>query len=159
MWVSEYCMYLNGSYSLSLLSRFKVYHAIQQAIEQSRDSIILVFRQDIPDYKLNHALCLRRAMFKSRCVLEWPIQKERLNVFYQQLKTALQSSSKVLWNNNNRHKIMNGMDYLLDAKKLNLSRGHWINIHPCLLYSKWKKACIWGKRKRSIYHGHSRMKT
>ncbi|KAJ7326755.1 hypothetical protein JRQ81_016514 [Phrynocephalus forsythii] len=76
--------------------RFKVYHAIQQAIEQSRDSIILVFRQDIPDYKLNIALCLRRGMFKSRCVLEWPAQKERLNAFYHQLKTALQSSSKVL---------------------------------------------------------------
>ncbi|XP_026522912.1 toll-like receptor 3 isoform X1 [Notechis scutatus] len=73
--------------------RFKVYHAIQQAIEQSRDSIILIFRHDIPDYKLKNALCLRRAMFKSRCILEWPVQKERLDAFYQQLKSALQSNN------------------------------------------------------------------
>ncbi|XP_054846604.1 toll-like receptor 3 isoform X2 [Eublepharis macularius] len=75
--------------------RFKVHHAIQQAIEQSRDSIILIFRHDIPDYKLNHALCLRRAMFKSRCLLEWPAQKERVNAFYLQLKSALKSSSRI----------------------------------------------------------------
>ncbi|XP_053110424.1 toll-like receptor 3 isoform X2 [Hemicordylus capensis] len=75
--------------------RFKVYHAIQQAIEQSRDSIILVFRQNIPDYKLNSALCLRRAMFKSCCILEWPAQKERVSAFYQQLKLALRSSSRI----------------------------------------------------------------
>nr|XP_034969432.1 toll-like receptor 3 isoform X2 [Zootoca vivipara] len=76
--------------------RFKVYHAIQQAIEQSRDSIILVFRHDIPDYKLKNALCLRRAMFKSRCILEWPVQKDRHCAFYQQLKLALKTSSRVL---------------------------------------------------------------
>ncbi|XP_042326558.1 toll-like receptor 3 isoform X3 [Sceloporus undulatus] len=76
--------------------RFKVHHAIQQAIEQSRDAIILIFRDDIPDYKLNNALCLRRAMFKSRCILEWPAQKDHLNAFYQQLKSALQSSSRIL---------------------------------------------------------------
>ncbi|XP_062991522.1 toll-like receptor 3 isoform X2 [Elgaria multicarinata webbii] len=76
--------------------RFKVYHAIQQAISQSRDSIILIFRHDIPDYKLNNALYLRRAMFRSRCILKWPVQKERLNAFYQQLKSALQSSSRIL---------------------------------------------------------------
>uniref|UniRef100_A0ACB8E7Z6 Toll-like receptor 3 n=2 Tax=Sphaerodactylus townsendi TaxID=933632 RepID=A0ACB8E7Z6_9SAUR len=75
--------------------RFKVHHAIQQAIEQSRDSIILIFRDDIPDYKLNNALYLRRAMFKSRCILEWPAQKERVIAFYQQLKSALKSSSRI----------------------------------------------------------------
>nr|XP_056711475.1 toll-like receptor 3 [Euleptes europaea] len=75
--------------------RFKVHHAIQQAIEQSRDSIILIFRHDIPDYKLNSALYLRRAMFKSRCILEWPAQKERINAFYQQLKSALKSNSRI----------------------------------------------------------------
>ncbi|XP_060102416.1 toll-like receptor 3 [Heteronotia binoei] len=75
--------------------RFKVHHAIQQAIEQSRDSIILIFRHDIPDYKLNSALYLRRAMFKSRCILEWPAQNERVNAFYQQLKSALKSSSRI----------------------------------------------------------------
>ncbi|XP_061438997.1 toll-like receptor 3 isoform X2 [Rhineura floridana] len=76
--------------------RFKVYHAIQQAIEQSRDSIILVFRHDIPDYKLKNALCLRRAMFKSRCILEWPVQNDQINAFYQQLKSALKTSSRIL---------------------------------------------------------------
>nr|XP_060634587.1 toll-like receptor 3 [Anolis sagrei ordinatus] len=76
--------------------RFKVHHAIQQAIEQSRDSIVLIFRDDIPDYKLNNALYLRRAMFKSRCILEWPVQKDHVNAFYQQLKIALQSSSRIL---------------------------------------------------------------
>ncbi|XP_032079733.1 toll-like receptor 3 [Thamnophis elegans] len=76
--------------------RFKVYHAIQQAIEQSRDSIILIFRHDIPDYKLKNALCLRRAMFKSCCILEWPVQKERLDAFHQQLKSALQSNSRII---------------------------------------------------------------
>uniref|UniRef100_A0A8D0LAX9 Toll-like receptor 3 n=1 Tax=Sphenodon punctatus TaxID=8508 RepID=A0A8D0LAX9_SPHPU len=75
--------------------KFKVHHAIQQAIEQSRDSIILLFLHDIPDYKLNHALYLRRGMFKTCCILDWPAQKERVNAFYQQLKLALKSSSNV----------------------------------------------------------------
>ncbi|NXI68553.1 TLR3 protein, partial [Anseranas semipalmata] len=74
--------------------KFKVYHAVQQAIEQSRDSIILVFLHDIQDYKLNHALCLRRGMFRSRCILNWPAQKERVNAFHQQLMMALKSNSK-----------------------------------------------------------------
>ncbi|XP_005373496.1 PREDICTED: toll-like receptor 3 isoform X2 [Chinchilla lanigera] len=60
-----------------LCKRFKVHHAVQQAIEQNLDSIILVFLEDIPDYKLNHALCLRRGMFRSHCILSWPAQKER----------------------------------------------------------------------------------
>ncbi|XP_068798791.1 toll-like receptor 3 isoform X2 [Struthio camelus] len=75
--------------------KFKVYHAVQQAIEQSRDSIVLIFLHDIPDYKLNHALCLRRGMFRSRCILNWPAQKERVNAFHQQLMMALKSNSKV----------------------------------------------------------------
>ncbi|XP_013797539.1 toll-like receptor 3 [Apteryx mantelli] len=75
--------------------RFKVYHAVQQAIEQCRDSIVLIFLHDIPDYKLNHALCLRRGMFRSRCILNWPAQKERINAFYQQLMMALKSNSKL----------------------------------------------------------------
>ncbi|KAM8808274.1 toll-like receptor 3 [Eudromia elegans] len=75
--------------------RFKVYHAVQQAIEQCRDSIILIFLHDIPDYKLNHALCLRRGMFRSRCILTWPVQEERVHAFHQQLMMALKSNSKV----------------------------------------------------------------
>ncbi|XP_014377120.1 toll-like receptor 3 isoform X1 [Alligator sinensis] len=76
--------------------KFKVYHALQQAIEQSRDSIILIFLHDIPDYKMNQALCLRRGMFRSHCILDWPAQKERVNAFHQKLRLALKSSSKVL---------------------------------------------------------------
>ncbi|XP_004457834.1 toll-like receptor 3 [Dasypus novemcinctus] len=74
-----------------LCKRFKVHHAVQQAIEQNLDSIILIFLEEIPDYKLNHALCLRRGMFKSRCVLNWPVQKERMNAFHHKLQVALGS--------------------------------------------------------------------
>ncbi|NXP75247.1 TLR3 protein, partial [Ramphastos sulfuratus] len=74
---------------------FKVYLARQQAIEQSRDSIVLIFLHDIQDYKLYHALHLRRGMFRSRCILNWPAQKERVSAFRQQLVMALKSHSKV----------------------------------------------------------------
>ncbi|NXC45568.1 TLR3 protein, partial [Penelope pileata] len=77
-----------------LCRKFKVHHAFQQAIEQSRDSIILIFLHNIQDYKLSHALCLRRGMFRSRCILNWPAQKERVNAFHQQLMMALKSNSK-----------------------------------------------------------------
>ncbi|KAM8939438.1 toll-like receptor 3 [Pelodytes ibericus] len=76
--------------------RFKIYHAVQQAIEQSRDSIILIFLEDIPDYKLNHSIHLRRGMFKSRCILNWPAQKERVNAFHQKLQIALGSTNVVI---------------------------------------------------------------
>ncbi|XP_012881506.1 PREDICTED: toll-like receptor 3 isoform X2 [Dipodomys ordii] len=74
-----------------LCKRFKVHHAVQQAIEQNLDSIILIFLEEIPDYKLNHALCLRRGMFKSHCILDWPVQKERIHAFYHKLQVALGS--------------------------------------------------------------------
>ncbi|XP_055487963.1 toll-like receptor 3 [Leucoraja erinacea] len=75
--------------------RFKVHHAMQQVIQQSRDAIVLIFLQDIPDYKLNQMLCLRRGMFKSRCILNWPAQDDRIPAFYQKFKVALGSSNKV----------------------------------------------------------------
>lgn len=78
-----------------LCKRFKVHHAVQQAIEQNLDSIILIFLEEIPDYKLNHALCLRRGMFKSHCILNWPVQKERVNAFHHKLKVALGSRNSV----------------------------------------------------------------
>uniref|UniRef100_A0A8C0W2X5 Toll-like receptor 3 n=1 Tax=Castor canadensis TaxID=51338 RepID=A0A8C0W2X5_CASCN len=78
-----------------LCKRFKVHHAVQQAIEQNLDSIILIFLEDIPDYKLNHALCLRRGMFKSHCILNWPVQKERINAFHHKLRVALGSRNSV----------------------------------------------------------------
>ncbi|XP_037687112.1 toll-like receptor 3 isoform X2 [Choloepus didactylus] len=78
-----------------LCKRFKVHHAVQQAIEQNLDSIILIFLEEIPDYKLNHALCLRRGMFKSHCILNWPVHKERINAFHHKLKVALGSRNTV----------------------------------------------------------------
>ncbi|KAM4710105.1 toll-like receptor 3 [Discoglossus pictus] len=74
-------------------NRFKVHQAFQQAIEQSRDSIILIFLEDIPDYKLHHTINLRRGMFTSRCTLYWPAQKERINLFHQKLKIAIGSTN------------------------------------------------------------------
>nr|AMN88575.1 TLR3 [Tupaia chinensis] len=78
-----------------LCKRFKVHHAVQQAIEQNLDSIILIFLEEIPDHKLNHALCLRRGMFKSHCILNWPVQKERINAFHHKLQVALGSRNSV----------------------------------------------------------------
>ncbi|XP_066574328.1 toll-like receptor 3 [Amia ocellicauda] len=78
-----------------MCSRFKVQHAIYQIIEKNRDSIVLIFLEDIPDYKLNHFLFIRRGMVKSRCILHWPVHGERVSSFYQQLKVALGSSNKL----------------------------------------------------------------
>lgn len=78
-----------------LCRRFKVHQAVQKAIEQNLDSIILIFLEEIPDYKLNHALCLRRGMFKSHCILNWPVQKERKNAFHHKLQVALGSRNSI----------------------------------------------------------------
>ncbi|XP_051876053.1 toll-like receptor 3 [Pristis pectinata] len=75
--------------------RFKVHHAMQQVIQQSRDAIVLIFLEDIPDYKLNQMLYLRRGMFKSHCILNWPAQNDRISAFYQKFKVALGSSNRV----------------------------------------------------------------
>ncbi|XP_078418983.1 CD180 antigen [Cetorhinus maximus] len=75
--------------------RFKVHQAMQQVIQQSRDAIILIFLQDIPDYKLHQMLCVRRGMFKSHCILVWPVQNERIPAFHQKLMVALGSSNQV----------------------------------------------------------------
>ncbi|XP_008561795.1 PREDICTED: toll-like receptor 3 [Galeopterus variegatus] len=78
-----------------LCKRFKVHHAVQQAIKRNLDSIILIFLEEIQDYKLNHALRLRRGMFKSHCILNWPVQKERINAFHHKLQVALGSRNTV----------------------------------------------------------------
>lgn len=78
-----------------LCKRFKVHQAVQQAIEQNLDSIILIFLEEIPDHKLNHALCLRRGMFKSHCILNWPVQKERISAFHHKLQVALGSRNSI----------------------------------------------------------------
>ncbi|XP_066092373.1 toll-like receptor 3 [Saccopteryx bilineata] len=78
-----------------LCKRFKVHQAVKKAIEQNLDSIILIFLEDIPDYKLNHALCLQRGMFKSHCIFHWPVQKERINAFHHKLQVALGSKNSI----------------------------------------------------------------
>lgn len=75
--------------------RFKVHHAIHQVIEQSRDSIVLIFLEDIPDYKLYQSLFLRRGMIKSCCILHWPVQRDRVKAFRQKMKVALGSSNRM----------------------------------------------------------------
>ncbi|XP_008316036.1 toll-like receptor 3 [Cynoglossus semilaevis] len=69
--------------------RFTAHHALHQVIEESRDSVVLVFLQDVHDFKLSSSLFLRRGMLRSRCILEWPGHKERLQAFHQKLLIAL----------------------------------------------------------------------
>ncbi|KAK5613448.1 hypothetical protein CRENBAI_021637 [Crenichthys baileyi] len=69
--------------------RFKIHHALHQVIEASRDSVVLIFLQDVHDYKLSQSLFLRRGMLRERCILNWPPQKERIPAFYQKLLIAL----------------------------------------------------------------------
>uniref|UniRef100_A0A667WH46 Toll-like receptor 3 n=1 Tax=Myripristis murdjan TaxID=586833 RepID=A0A667WH46_9TELE len=69
--------------------RFKAHHALHQVIEASRDSVVLVFLQDMHDYKLSHSLFLRRGMLRPRCILHWPVHKERVPAFHQKLCIAL----------------------------------------------------------------------
>ncbi|XP_047435661.1 toll-like receptor 3 [Mugil cephalus] len=75
--------------------RFKVHHALHQVIEASRDSVVLVFLQDVHDYKLSRALFLRRGMLRSRCVLDWPVHKERVTAFHQKLLIALGMTNRL----------------------------------------------------------------
>nr|XP_006630171.1 PREDICTED: toll-like receptor 3 isoform X1 [Lepisosteus oculatus] len=78
-----------------LCRRFTVHHALHQVIEESRDSIVLIFLDDIPDHKLNHCLYIRRGMLNSRCILNWPLQRTRIPAFHQHLKVALGLSNRV----------------------------------------------------------------
>ncbi|XP_038162059.1 toll-like receptor 3 [Cyprinodon tularosa] len=75
--------------------RFKVHHALHQVIEASRDSVVLIFLQDVHDYKLSHSLFLRRGMLHQSCILNWPPQKERIPAFYQKLLIALGMTNRL----------------------------------------------------------------
>lgn len=81
------CLTVNSL--LSYLSRFTAHQALHQVIEASRDSVVLVFLQDIHDYRLFRTLFLRRGMLRSSCILHWPIHKERVSAFHQKLLIAL----------------------------------------------------------------------
>lgn len=69
--------------------RFTAHHALHQVIEASRDSVVLVFVDDIHDYRLSQALLLRRGMLRPCCILHWPTQRERVSAFHQELVIAL----------------------------------------------------------------------
>nr|ABI83673.1 toll-like receptor 3 [Megalobrama amblycephala] len=75
--------------------QFKAHHALHQVMENNRDSLILIFLQDVTDYNLNRSLYLRRGMLKPRCVLYWPLHKERIPAFHEKLRSALASTNKV----------------------------------------------------------------
>ncbi|XP_027874477.1 toll-like receptor 3 isoform X1 [Xiphophorus couchianus] len=75
--------------------QFKAHHALQQVIEASRDSVVLIFLQDVHDYKLSRSLFLRRGMLRPSCVLNWPPQKERIPAFNQKLLIALGMTNRL----------------------------------------------------------------
>ncbi|CAL8330557.1 unnamed protein product [Merluccius merluccius] len=75
---------------------FKAHHALHQVMEDSRDSVILVFLQDVHDYRLSRSLFLRRGMLRPRCLLYWPVHKERVPAFHEKLHIALGMTNNTL---------------------------------------------------------------
>ncbi|XP_071361199.1 toll-like receptor 3 isoform X1 [Trachinotus anak] len=75
--------------------RFKAHQALYEVIEASRDSVVLVFLQDVHDYKLSRSLFLRRGMLRSRCILDWHGHKERVPAFHQKLLIALGMTNRL----------------------------------------------------------------
>ncbi|KAG9335988.1 hypothetical protein JZ751_003387 [Albula glossodonta] len=73
--------------------QYKVHQAMHQVIEDSRDSVVLVLLEDIPDHRLARTLLIRKGMLKSHCVLQWPVQRERVPAFRHKLRVALGSSN------------------------------------------------------------------
>lgn len=80
---------------LLVLPRFTAHQALHQVIEASRDSVVLVFLQDVHDYKLSRSLFLRRGMLRPCCVLHWPVYKERVQAFHQKLLIALGMTNRL----------------------------------------------------------------
>lgn len=76
-------------------SRFKAHHAYHQVIEANRDSVVLIFLDDVHDYKLSSALLLRRGMLRPCCILDWPVQRERVPAFHQKLLIALGMTNRL----------------------------------------------------------------
>ena len=75
--------------------RFKAHHALHRVMEERRDAVILVFLQDIHDYRLSRSLFLRRGMLRLRCLLYWPVHKERIPAFQEKLRIALGMTNKL----------------------------------------------------------------
>ncbi|XP_012714873.2 toll-like receptor 3 [Fundulus heteroclitus] len=78
-----------------LCRQFKVHHALHQVIETRRDSAVLIFLQDVPDYKLSRSLFLRKGMLRQSCILNWPPQRERIPALYQKLLIALGMTNRL----------------------------------------------------------------
>lgn len=77
--------------------RFKAHQALHQVIEASRDSVVLVFLQDVHDYKLSRSLYLRRGMLRRCCIVEWHGgHKERVAAFHQKLLIALGMTNRLM---------------------------------------------------------------
>ncbi|KAG7485072.1 toll-like receptor 3 [Solea senegalensis] len=74
---------------------FTAHQALHQVIEASRDSVVLVFLQDVHDYKLSRSLFIRRGMLRSCCILEWHCHKERIAAFHQRLLIALGMTNRL----------------------------------------------------------------
>ncbi|KAG7260209.1 hypothetical protein CRUP_017496 [Coryphaenoides rupestris] len=68
---------------------FKAHHALHQVMEASRDSVILVFLQDVHDHRLSRSLFLRRGMLRPQCLLYWPVHQQRVPAFHEKLRIAL----------------------------------------------------------------------
>lgn len=68
---------------------------MHQLIEESRDSVVLVFLEDVPDHRLSRALLLRRGMLRRSCLLHWPPERARRSAFRLSLKGALGSTNRV----------------------------------------------------------------
>ncbi|XP_029605762.1 toll-like receptor 3 [Salmo trutta] len=79
----------------SMCRQFMAHHALHQVIEDSRDSVVLVFLEDVQDYKLSRCLLLRRGMLRPHCLLNWPLQRERVPAFHQRLRIALGTTNRV----------------------------------------------------------------
>nr|QFE31817.1 toll-like receptor 3 [Sillago sinica] len=75
--------------------RFKAYQALHQVIEANRDSVILVFLQDVHDYKISRTLFLRKGMLRPCCILDWPVHRERVPAFHQKLLIALGMTNRL----------------------------------------------------------------
>ncbi|KAM6972107.1 toll-like receptor 3 [Aplochiton taeniatus] len=74
---------------------FKAHHALHQVIEANRDSVILIFLQEVQDYRLARALLIRRGMLRSHCILHWPQHHERVPAFHQNLRIALGTTNRL----------------------------------------------------------------
>ncbi|TSN95706.1 Toll-like receptor 3 [Bagarius yarrelli] len=75
--------------------QFKAHHALYQVMEDNRDSLVLIFLEDVAEYRLTQSLMLRKGMLKRRCMIQWPLQRERIPAFRQKLQLALGSSNRI----------------------------------------------------------------